>query len=1338
MRIQRNFIYLSTFFGIISLFSLHGAVPSNEKRKSFSSSIGSSSETQAKWPDFYTNDDEKQGYDDEWVTCEHFTASSKAGVEFNNLQKSFSHESFVAIEEENLSFSDGAISGPQTQVTTPRRNWPISPVAQPTTEPEKTLPLMQSLEAIEQCDFSFPKKPSGSEKKKSRKKEKSTFFSSIKKIYKGFIAPSNKQKEDKAIFDDNDVEDIPDTNVKIDPRTLQQSFQKVPFAFKKTHKNFLNCVEQENVDQAYKALKELKQHQTTVEKEGQLAADHYIEKTKKALIDHFDNQYQLIHQIIQMPHTQLCEDVIYQLREALSFFMAHVYMVREVYPKNTLNGDIPPKSPPNFDIKVENTAKILYEFMQGWYNQYVEACTQKDISKLQEALKMIKLLDEHRFYKNKKPYLSSVLSMNKVLSIKDYKALQKSLTEELNKIYNSIKEEGLFNNPQRLKKKLTKDLPFLEKASLLETDAKSNRINSIRAIFSKAIKIKVTDLLAIARQQSWKKDYYNELNKCRASIKVLQEYPTLIRKVVLEGYLSQLRQAIKKNVELIANQAKQEENLRSIIQSLVQLKDMESNMEDFSMMINSYIEDVLSEQKRTTLVKLGQGIKKFDKFFVGDEFLTKEEKKSLFNRIIRRHGTFFSYTKNALFAERVASSSVEDVLNRLTQEGAPINKQELKSAYIKYKALYDELIKKYLKPNAKLDKIVKEIYKKDLKKKNLVRLFKSNDCDIPLLTARVFALWTLLQAQTYFKAQSGQNHAAKIQYDYLMHAYPSQIITIFRLLGVDNKSKLENHLAQVFTGQGKSLILGGLAAILAILGFEVHCACFSEYLSNRDHKLFNELFKKLGLLGNSAISKEPVIYYGNIDTFFEEEMLRQGGLYEQIEALMKDLPPPSTSSYTRDREVVLLIDEVDIFFVQCFGCVYQFLQGLQDPTITELIHYLWEEKDNNLTLEKVKQSEAYQACCAAFPKWTAFVEAETKKLIKELNKDSISHEYCVYQGQIGYKDGDKICVNLQHGYETMWAYFHEYNKENSQIDPDRLKESTAFQVSYGSYSLTAYLQQYSLLLGVTGTLKELSPIIKGEIACSYKIKRYTYVPSIYKTQQIPNKLPITLFDTEEDYFKGIREEIENKRTRDGIGQLLKKSINRCVIVFFKTKVLERFLESKDQPNYGANNLQVLTVDLSDDEKKRIIENATLPDKVTFCDESFIRGTDFRCYESYINEQCGGVPIISTFLPKNKSQETQFRGRTRRQGMPGEDSIILCKKDLEKEFDISPKQLDKALKKTSLHTLIYVRDEFFEKYLKKLQEEREFLLTEDKKSVAFREDLKKRDVQKVLKFLLSFD
>lgn len=59
------------------------------------------------------------------------------------------------------------------------------------------------------------------------------------------------------------------------------------------------------------------------------------------------------------------------------------------------------------------------------------------------------------------------------------------------------------------------------------------------------------------------------------------------------------------------------------------------------------------------------------------------------------------------------------------------------------------------------------------------------------------------------------------------------------------QDKMKNKFCQVKTGEGKSLILAGVAAFLSLIDFNVRCVCYSKFLSKRDHDNFQELFSIL-------------------------------------------------------------------------------------------------------------------------------------------------------------------------------------------------------------------------------------------------------------------------------------------------------------------------------------------------------------------------------------------------------------------------------------------------------------------------------------------------------------
>ena len=152
---------------------------------------------------------------------------------------------------------------------------------------------------------------------------------------------------------------------------------------------------------------------------------------------------------------------------------------------------------------------------------------------------------------------------------------------------------------------------------------------------------------------------------------------------------------------------------------------------------------------------------------------------------------------------------------------------------------------------------------------------------LPELLALIFSLWTLLDIENYQKQRENIEEEKKDDGEIslsqenkidmnLKQPHAAQIIGIMRVLGVGyhpdeyqpldgerakyfcedlsiSLARIRNNLVQIKTGEGKSVTLAVLSIIFALYGFEVRCACYSEYLSERDFSGFKDIFDKLHL-----------------------------------------------------------------------------------------------------------------------------------------------------------------------------------------------------------------------------------------------------------------------------------------------------------------------------------------------------------------------------------------------------------------------------------------------------------------------------------------------------------
>ena len=694
------------------------------------------------------------------------------------------------------------------------------------------------------------------------------------------------------------------------------------------------------------------------------------------------------------------------------------------------------------------------------------------------------------------------------------------------------------------------------------------------------------------------------------------------------------------------------------------MKRTSNNLPMFSIEIKQQIDRALQhcKSRKPSPINLGKlGV------------ILQQDETGVGSSIISEHKAFENFAVS-IFHEKSLRQGIDYVLEKI--DGISIDKGHLKRRYEEFLSTYKNLIEEYLHIKSQMkmnfDKLISDIkcmtgsLKFDPESLTWDATVRAK---IPIVTALVFALWTLQNADDYFEGDS-----------FLRQPHAAQVISIFRMLGIGGKDeRLENHLVQIGTGEGKSITLGATAAILTLLGFDVYCACYSEYLSDRDYKAFLPLFDALDL--------SKYIHYGTFNKLRESIINENGNIREKVENFIsKDSNVNSPSQVEnfvsknsnvssrsqtenqktrRRRPKILLIDEVDVFFSRDFyGNVYTPSASLKDPTITALINYIWQKRKSKLTLKKIESSAEYQACLNRFAAWELLIAEAVKDLLFDVQNFQ-SHDYVVKQDRIGYVEQDNIVYNVTYGYKTLFAYYYEHDL--GKISQASLAQNIAITIKCGSFSYAEIPSKFAYILGVTGTLKSLSEPEKRVIEDDYKIRKNTFMPSVFGDNKLQfiEKDDIKL-ENDADYFIKIAQEINYKLSGG-------RNDKRAVIVVFESiQKLKEFYGSKALEPIKAS-ISCLTEEASAQEKEHLVRRATTSGQITLITRTFGRGTDFVCHDQRV-EASGGVHVIQTFLSEEASEEVQIKGRTARQSQPGSFSLILNYRDLER-FDIKIEDIE---------------------------------------------------------------
>jgi hypothetical protein len=220
-----------------------------------------------------------------------------------------------------------------------------------------------------------------------------------------------------------------------------------------------------------------------------------------------------------------------------------------------------------------------------------------------------------------------------------------------------------------------------------------------------------------------------------------------------------------------------------------------------------------------------------------------------------------------------------------------IEPDKLLDQYFKFDLQYTSFLGEYLNPDADRNALIQKTV-------GLCRNLKPVSCDhgfgdetkraLPTIMAGVFALFTVLKSgESYNRLEGDSNGSGIDAKNILMKPHNIQVLTLLCMFGcgTSSSSSLKSQLLQIRTGEGKSMILGAAATILGLLGFNVRCVCYSEYLSSRDYELFKDVCECFGLLGS--------INYSKIVTLSEETTAKKGDIRGLTLSLMHDKLPSS-------------------------------------------------------------------------------------------------------------------------------------------------------------------------------------------------------------------------------------------------------------------------------------------------------------------------------------------------------------------------------------------------------------------------------------------------------------
>ncbi len=939
--------------------------------------------------------------------------------------------------------------------------------------------------------------------------------------------------------------------------------------------------------------------------------------------------------------------------------------------------------PSNLIKKFNNTSEYIYKFSknnQKNFNDTLKLDSNIAINNLSKSLNNRECLDQ---------------VFKKAKEVKDLLPIKNNFLTKATKETDSIerKKEKLEGRIIKLEKQIELrpkgSSTFNEKAwndhyEKLNRDLETLKdIDKLKKYISPKIKIEKlykdkidlitneTEEIAIEAQKEISKEELSnpEFNKFNQNLDILNSIKIKIQvpkiKIFAKKMFTESKNMAVKIVETYSDEANVTlEDSELVAEKLTCIKKLSQNIprlqENFDLKIDKVLKDYRKKNKEDTnaIVRLGVSLKNNNEglgdFVIAEHKMLKGYKTSLLNEAFyQRHG-------------------IDYVLDKL--RGDDLDKEKLGKKYEEFRILYEKYVKDNLKRNLNLQPLVSTLihlgdtHKVRLKKPGIIGSFQNNISgilnklygwdsnlinDVPKMMSLIFAIWTLNNSESFFECSNEKSYTDSSK-KFLFQPHAGQIISIFRVLGMgfSQTERIVNSLAQIGTGEGKSITLAVTSIVLALLGFDVNCACYSSYLSKRDYNAFSYIFDQLKLI--------KYIKYGTFPQLCENVINEDGDIRNKIKEFITNNKKPKSKNISK-RPKILLVDEVDVFFSkEFFGNLYPPLTVLKNQSINNIIDFVWQNRNSNLNLFVIKRSKQFKNLVSKYRNWKYLIIEAIKDMIADV-KLYENHDYLVHNYKIGYKYQDTISHNISYGYQTIFAYYHELeNPTKGEVRKKNLEERLGIELNSGYFSYAELPQIFDFIMGVTGTLETLSDAERENIRRNYKIELDTFLPCVFGENRLTfskNDANDLIITDKNNFHLDLLREIEKRREKYG-------TIKRPVIVFFESrKKMLSFYNSKVM-NLLKENVQLMTETDNDKEKNYKVGKAATVGVITFSGKIFGRGTDFVCADSRILKN-GGVHVVCTFFPEELSEETQIKGRTARQGKDGSFSMILISEELEK-------------------------------------------------------------------------
>jgi preprotein translocase subunit SecA len=543
----------------------------------------------------------------------------------------------------------------------------------------------------------------------------------------------------------------------------------------------------------------------------------------------------------------------------------------------------------------------------------------------------------------------------------------------------------------------------------------------------------------------------------------------------------------------------------------------------------------------------------------------------------------------------------------------------------------------------------------------------------------------------------------------------------------------EGRIAEMKTGEGKTLVATLPVYLNALASEGVHVVTVNDYLATRDAEWMGQIYNFLGL-------SVGCIIHGLTDEQRHEAYtcdVTYGTNNEFGFDYLRDNMKPSAAMMVQRRHSFAIVDEVDSILID-EARTPLIISGATDDqtevyrTVDTLIPNLGkddfelDEKQRTVTLtESGNEMMANLLKQASLLPEGDLYDLENINMVHHVNQALKAHKLFLRDRDYIVKDGrvviiDEFTGRMMEG--RRWSEgLHQAveAKENTAIQPEN--------VTLASITFQNYFRLYDKLAGMTGTAMTEAP----EFMDIYELD----------VLEVPTNLPVNRADHDDEVYRTIEEKNE------AIIALIKDCHERGQPVLVGTTSIEKSEHLSDLLKKRKIKHNVLNARYHEQEAM-IVAQAGVSGTVTIATNMAGRGTDIQLggnadmrvrteLGGVIDEAerasrtteiraevaedkeraiaAGGLYVIGTERHESRRIDNQLRGRSGRQGDPGASKFFLSlQDDLMRIF--GSERMDSILQRLGLEQGEAIAHPWVNKALEKAQQKVEARNFEQRKQI----------------------